>query len=117
MAADQLNKRSKSSNIIRHNTCWETQKAKKKKISHHDLNIKSNISLEWDEKKEQVVPKKEQIGIARRDLTPFLPLLPHSQNALGDVFAAPSELFQLDNLTTLLSYEVRLHLYFVFCIL
>ncbi|CAI9277261.1 unnamed protein product [Lactuca saligna] len=105
MAADQLNKRSKSSNIIRH-TSWETQKAKKKKFSHHDLNIKSNISLEWDEKKEQVVPKKEQIGVARRDLTPFLPLLPHSQNALGDVFAAPSELFQLDNLTSLLSYEV-----------
>ncbi|KAL4567940.1 hypothetical protein LXL04_023536 [Taraxacum kok-saghyz] len=105
MAADQLNKRSKASNVIRH-TSYELQKAKKKKFSHHDLNMKSSISLEWDDKKEQVVPKKEQIGIARRDLTPFLSVLPHSQNALGDVFAAPSELFKLDNLAGLLSYEV-----------
>lgn len=105
MAADQLNKRPKISNIIRH-TSWELQKAKKKKSSHYDLNMRSSISLQWDDKKEHVVPKKEQISIARRELTPFLPLVSHCQNVLGDVFAAPPELFELDNLTGLLSYEV-----------
>lgn len=105
MAADQLNKRSKGSNVIRH-TSWEMQKAKKKKFSHYDLNTKSNISLEWDDKKEHVVPKKEQISIARRELTPFLPFDANDQNVLGDVFAAPSELFELNNLTGLLPYEV-----------
>lgn len=105
MAADQLNKRPKVSNVIRH-TSWEMQKVKKKKFSHYDLNTKSNISLEWDSKKERVVSKKEQISIACRELIPFLPHVSHCQNVLGDVFAAPSELFELNNLTGLLSYEV-----------
>ncbi|XP_024962726.1 uncharacterized protein LOC112502936 isoform X2 [Cynara cardunculus var. scolymus] len=105
MAADQLNKRPKVTNIIRH-TSWELQKVKKKKFSHYDLNPRSSISLQWDDKKEHVVPKKEQISIARRELAPFLPLVLHCQNVLGDVFAAPPELFELDNLMGLLSYEV-----------
>ncbi|KAI3666073.1 hypothetical protein L6452_44711 [Arctium lappa] len=100
-----LNKRHKVSNNIRH-TSWGLQKAKKKKSSHYDLSTRSSISLQWDDKKEHVVPKKEQISIARRELTPFLPLVSHCQNVLGDVFAAPPELFELDNLTGLLSYEV-----------
>lgn len=105
MAADQLNKRPKVSNIIRH-TSWELQNVKKKKSSHYDLNMRSSISLQWDDKKGHVVPKKEQISIARRELTPFLPSVSHCQNVLGDVFAAPPELFELYNLTGLLSYEV-----------
>ncbi|KAJ9564230.1 hypothetical protein OSB04_000196 [Centaurea solstitialis] len=106
MAADQLNKRPKVSNITRH-TSWELQKPKKKKkSSHYDINTRSSISLQWDDKKEHVVPKKEQISIARRELAPFLPLASHCHNVLGDVFAAPPELFELDNLTGLLSYEV-----------
>lgn len=105
MAADQLNKRSKVNNVIRH-TFWEMQKAKKKKYSHYDLNTKSSISLEWDDKKEQVVPKKQQISIARRELTPFLPLVGNYQSVIGDVFAVPPELFELNNLNGLLSFEV-----------
>ncbi|GJX95670.1 putative nuclear factor related to kappa-B-binding protein, partial [Tanacetum coccineum] len=105
MAADQLNKRSKVSNVAHHSS-WELQKTKKTKFSHHDLNTRSSISLKWDDKKKHVVPKKEQISIARRELTPFLPCVPHRQNVLGDVFAAPSELFELNDLTDLLSYEV-----------
>ncbi|PWA74987.1 nuclear factor related to kappa-B-binding protein [Artemisia annua] len=70
------------------------------------LDEKSSISVEWDDKKKHVVPKKEQISIACRDLTPFLPNVPHRQNVPGDVFAAPSELFELNDLTGLLLYEV-----------
>ncbi|PWA98201.1 hypothetical protein CTI12_AA000160 [Artemisia annua] len=105
MAADQLNKCSKVSNVT-HHTSWELQKTKKAKFSHYELNTRSSISLEWDDKKNHVVPKKEQISIARRELAPFLPCVPHHQNVLGDVFAAPSELFELNDLTGLLSYEV-----------
>ncbi|KAK9064693.1 hypothetical protein SSX86_016075 [Deinandra increscens subsp. villosa] len=105
MAADKLNKRSKVSNDIRH-TSWEMQKVKKKKYPHFDLNTKSRISLEWDDKKERVVSKKDQIGIAHRELIPFLPFVAHHQNVIGDVFAAPPELFELTDLTGLLSYEV-----------
>ncbi|KAJ0692709.1 putative nuclear factor related to kappa-B-binding protein [Helianthus annuus] len=105
MAADKLNKSSKVSNGICH-TSWEIQKVKKKKHRRYDLNTKSRICLEWDDKKERVVPKKEQISIAQRELTPFLPFVAHYQNVLGDVFAAPPELFELNNLTGLLSYEV-----------
>ena len=105
MAADQLNKCSNVSNVT-HHTSWELQKTKKAKFSHYELNTGSSISLEWDEKKKHVVPKKEQISIARRELTTFLPHVPHHQNVLGDVFEAPSELFELNDLTGLLSYEV-----------
>ncbi|KAI7730694.1 hypothetical protein M8C21_032303 [Ambrosia artemisiifolia] len=104
MAADKLNKRSKVSNGICH-TSWEIQKVKKK-YPHYDLNTKSRICLEWDDKTKSVVSKKEQISIAQRELTPFLPFVAHHQNAIGDVFAAPPELFELNNLTGLLSYEV-----------
>ncbi|KAJ0667583.1 putative nuclear factor related to kappa-B-binding protein [Helianthus annuus] len=107
MAADQLNKRYKVSNAVHnHHTSWEMQKVKRKKFSHYESNTKSRISLEWDDKKECVVSKKEQISIASRELTPFLPLVANYQNALGDVFTAPTELFELNNLTGLLSYEV-----------
>ncbi|XP_071702464.1 uncharacterized protein [Rutidosis leptorrhynchoides] len=82
------------------------QKSKKKKVSHHDLNTKSSIFLEWDQKKEQVVSKREQISIARRELTPFIPSVSKYRTVLGDVFEAPSELFELESLTGLISYEV-----------
>nr|XP_043605953.1 uncharacterized protein LOC122578128 isoform X2 [Erigeron canadensis] len=105
MAEDQLKKRSNLSNVIHHNP-WAVQKAKKKKVYHYDLDTKSTIALEWDNKKEHVVPKKEQIGIAYRELIQFLPFDAKNENILGDVFAAPPELFELNNLTGLLSYEV-----------
>ncbi|XP_076895930.1 uncharacterized protein LOC143548722 [Bidens hawaiensis] len=105
MAADKLSKRSKVSNDIPH-ASWEIQKVKKKKYSRFDSNTKSHISLEWDDKKEHVVSKKEQISIAQRELAPFLPYGANYQNVLGDVFEAPLELFELSDLTGLLSYEV-----------
>ncbi|KAI7754119.1 hypothetical protein M8C21_014863, partial [Ambrosia artemisiifolia] len=81
-------------------------KVKRKKFSHYESNTKSRISLEWNDKKECVVSKKEQISIACRELTPFSPLVENYQSVLGDVFTAPTELFELKNLTGLLSYEV-----------
>ncbi|KAL8229056.1 hypothetical protein R6Q57_013956 [Mikania cordata] len=105
MAADKLNKRYKVSNDSPH-TSWEMQKVKRQKYPHYDLYTKSRISLEWDDKKECVISKKEQIGIAHRELSPFLPFVARYQNVLGDVFAASPELFELNSLTGLLSYEV-----------
>lgn len=107
MAADQLNKRSNATSVVGY-TSREHHKVKKKKVEtpHNDLNMRSNISLEWDEKKKSVVAKREQIGIARRELIPFLDTVPHRYNILADVFTAPHEIFELENLTKVLSYEV-----------
>ncbi|KAG5252143.1 glutamic acid-rich protein [Salix suchowensis] len=85
---------------------WEPYRTKKKKKSKHDLNEKSLISLEWDGNRKKVVAKREQIGISQRDLRPFIDYVPQYHNLLADVFPVPREIFELKNLTEVLSNEV-----------
>lgn len=71
-------------------------------------NAKSLISLEWDGNRKKVVAKKEQIGISQRDLMPFADSVLHYHNPLADVFDVPREIFELQNLAEVLSYEVTI---------
>ncbi|CAK9142212.1 unnamed protein product [Ilex paraguariensis] len=61
--------------------------------------MRSNICLEWDDKKKSVIAKREQISISRRELFPFIDAVPHCSNILADVFTVPHEIFELENLT------------------
>lgn len=107
MAADQQLKHLRRSNLLGY-TSREQRRAKKKKLGaiQDDLNTRSSISLNWDEKSKSVVAKREQIGISRRDLASFLDILPHCNGKLADVFAVPQEIFELENLVDILSYSV-----------
>jgi hypothetical protein len=107
MAADQRRKRLHSASLM--GSSSRQQHRLKRKISglpHNDVNMKSHISLEWDGNKKRVVAKREQIGLSWRDVRPFNDSVPPHQNSLADVFAIPQEIFELENLTGILSYEV-----------
>ncbi|XP_057465766.1 uncharacterized protein LOC130755395 [Actinidia eriantha] len=105
MAADQRKKRLNTASII---SSREQGRVKKKKLGslQSDLNMRSDISLKWDDKKNSVVAKREQIGLTRRDLLPFIDYVPRCVNILADVLAVPHEIFELNNLKEVLSYEV-----------
>ncbi|KAL3813942.1 hypothetical protein ACJIZ3_015210 [Penstemon smallii] len=107
MAADQRKKRANTANLVGC-TSRDQYRVKRKRLElpQHELNMRPNISLEWDNKKKSVVSKKEQIGIPRRHLNPFIETNPHGNNALADVFTVPQEIFELKNLSAVLSYEV-----------
>ncbi|GFZ16268.1 hypothetical protein Acr_25g0006770 [Actinidia rufa] len=106
MAADQRKKRLNTASII---NSREQGRVKKKKLGslQSDLNMRSDISLKWDDKKNSVVAKREQIGLTRRDLLPFIDYVPRCLNILADVLAVPHEIFELDNLKEVVSYEER----------
>lgn len=89
---------------------WESSKMKKKKLnsSKSDLDAKSLISLKWDVNQNKVVARREQIGISRRDLRPFIDCVPQCHNVLADVFSLPPEIFKLKNLAEVLTYEVTI---------
>ncbi|KAF5958609.1 hypothetical protein HYC85_005834 [Camellia sinensis] len=105
MAADQRKKRLTTASVT---SFQEKGREKKKKFGllQCDLNVRSNISLKWDDKRKSVVAKREQISLKRRDLIPFIDYVPHCHNILADVLVVPHEIFELDNLKEVLSYEV-----------
>ncbi|KAG6748594.1 hypothetical protein POTOM_048523 [Populus tomentosa] len=103
MAADQRRKRLNGASLAGCSS-REPYRMKKNK-SKNGLNAKSLISLEWDGNRKKVVAKKEQIGISQRDLMPFVDSVLHYHNPLADVFAVPREIFELQNLAEVLSYE------------
>lgn len=110
MAADQWRKRLNGVSV---GGCspLEDYKMKKRKLGslQNGLNSKSNISLKWDESKKKVIAKQEQIGISRRISKPFTDSVLGSKTVLGhlaDAFSVPQEIFELENLTEVLSYEV-----------
>ncbi|XP_011024756.1 PREDICTED: uncharacterized protein LOC105125823 isoform X1 [Populus euphratica] len=105
MAADQRRKRLNGASLEGCSS-WGPYRTKKKKKPKHDLNAKSLISLEWDGNRKKVVAKREQIGISQRDLRPFIDSVPQYQNLLADAFPVPREIFELKNLTEVLSNEV-----------
>lgn len=107
MAADQRRKRLRGASII--GSSSRQQHTLKRKISglpHNDSNMKSHISLEWDGNQKRVVARREQIGLSWRDVRSFNDSAPPHQNTLADVLAIPQEIFELENLTGVLSYEV-----------
>ncbi|KAJ6680336.1 NUCLEAR FACTOR KAPPA-B-BINDING PROTEIN [Salix purpurea] len=104
MAADQRRKRRNGASLAGCSSL-EPNRMKRKNKSKNDLNAKSLISLEWDVNRKKVVAKREQIGIGQRDLMPFVDSVPHNHNPLADVFAVPREIFDLQNLEEVLSYE------------
>lgn len=106
MAAGQQKKRLASSNL--HEKCRWKKKKKKRDSSDYMLNFKSRVHLEWDERLKKALAKSEQIGVAWRDMAPFIDGAPRFHLAVADVFSVPREIFNLHNLTELLSYEVNL---------
>ncbi|GAV82808.1 hypothetical protein CFOL_v3_26259, partial [Cephalotus follicularis] len=107
MAADQLRKRLNGANMAGCGSS-EQYRMKKKKLESPESNLyaKSHISLEWDGIQKTVVAKKEQISISWRDLRPFIDSVPYSRSFIADVLSIPEEIFELDNLTEVISYEV-----------
>lgn len=103
MAAGQQKKRLSSSNL------HEQYKGKKKKkldTSDYMLSLRPHIHLEWDHSKKQALAKKEQVGITWKDMSPFLDYVPQRRSGLADVLSIPGEIFGLENLKEVLSYEV-----------
>lgn len=86
----------------------QPSRAKRKSLGSTQcgLNMRSHISLNWDDNKKRVVAKREQIAISWRDLSPFINSVPHCPNILADIWAIPPEIFELKGLTEVLSFEV-----------
>ncbi|GMI93946.1 hypothetical protein like AT5G13950 [Hibiscus trionum] len=107
MGADQQRKRLNRASIAGCNFQGQYRNKKKRLESlQNDLNTKSCISLEWDENQKKVVAKRDQIGLSQRHVKPFTDSTKHYNSALADVLTLPNEIFDLDNLTEVLSYEV-----------
>ncbi|KAG4401800.1 hypothetical protein AAZX31_02G063100 [Glycine max] len=107
MAADQRRKRVNGANIAGYGS-REQHRIKRKNLGlvQNDLNMRPHISVEWDGNHKKVVAKWEQIGISWRQMKPFINLVSNDHKILADVFAVPQEIFELDNLSEVLSYEV-----------
>ncbi|XP_039008281.1 uncharacterized protein LOC120136256 [Hibiscus syriacus] len=109
MAADQRRKRLHGASITGCNSLDQC-KTKKKKLklepSRNDSNTKCCISLEWDGNKKKVVAKREQIGLSQRHLRSFTESTTHCHRVLADVLTLCPEIFELEDLTEVLSYEV-----------
>nr|KJB70713.1 hypothetical protein B456_011G088500 [Gossypium raimondii]KJB70714.1 hypothetical protein B456_011G088500 [Gossypium raimondii]KJB70715.1 hypothetical protein B456_011G088500 [Gossypium raimondii] len=107
MAADRQRKRLNGASIAGCNF-KDQYRTKKKKLDslQNDLNTKSCISLEWDGNQKKVVAKRDQIGLSWRHLRPFTDSTIHYHRVLADVLTLPHEIFDLENLTEVLSYEV-----------
>ncbi|KAK7271071.1 hypothetical protein RJT34_26677 [Clitoria ternatea] len=107
MAADQRRKRVNGANIVGYGS-REQHRAKRKNLGlvQNDINMRSHISVEWDGNQKRVVAKREQIGISRRQVKPFVNFVSNDHKVLADVFTVPQQIFDLDNLSEVLSYEV-----------
>lgn len=116
MAADQRRKRLHGSSIIG-SSSREQHKVKRKNLGlpHNESNTKAHISLQWDGNQKRVVAKREQIGVSRRDLRPFNGSVPEHHNTIADVFAIPQEIFELEDLTEVLSHEVPMVSWYTKC--
>lgn len=107
MAADQ---RRKGLNGAVADTSLRDKSRRKKKqvglLQNNGFRVKPYVSLEWDASRKRVIAKREQIGLSWRNLRRFTEPLPHGHKILADAFDVPLELFELENLDGVLSYEV-----------
>lgn len=123
MAADQRRRRLNSSTVVGCSSREQREqyRTKKKKVGlpQDGLSMRSNISLEWDEKSKCVVAKREQIGMLQRDLAPFMKQIDavsHCYSSLADILTVPHETFELKDLAGVLSYEVTITMSYFPCI-
>ncbi|RDX63395.1 hypothetical protein CR513_58180, partial [Mucuna pruriens] len=107
MAADQRRKRVNGANIVGYGS-REQHRNKRKNLGlvQNDLNMRSHISVEWDGNQKRVVAKREQIGTSWRQMKPFTNSVSNDHKVLADVFTVPQEIFDLNNLSEVLSNEV-----------
>jgi len=103
MAAGQQKKRLISSSLHGH---YRGKKKKKLDSSDYVLNLRPQIYLEWSDSQKKAVAKREQIGITWTDMTPFVDSVPQCRSGLADMFCVPREIYNLNNLMEVLSYEV-----------
>lgn len=103
MAAGQQKKRLISSSLHDH---YRGKKKKKTDSSDYVLNLRSQIYLEWNDSQKKAVAKREQIGLTWADTAPFVDSIPQGHLGLADVFRVPQEIYSLNNLMEVLSYEV-----------
>ncbi|KAF8408520.1 hypothetical protein HHK36_007676 [Tetracentron sinense] len=107
MVTDQQKKRLKAASIVSCNLQEQYWAKEKSLVSPKNvLNMRSHIFLEWDDNQKRAVAKREQIGITWRDVAPFIDHVSHCHPSLADVFAIPQDIFELENLNGVLSYEV-----------
>lgn len=109
MAADQRRKRLNGASMVSYDSP-EQYRTKKKNfgLARSDLTMKSHVSVEWDGNHQRVVAKREQIGISWRQMRPFANFAHNGHKVLADVLAIPQEIFGLDSLSEVLSYEVTI---------
>lgn len=105
MAADQKRKRVNGASIVGYGS-REQHRTKRKNPGLVPNDMRSHISVEWDRNQKIVVAKREQIGISWRQMKPFVNYVSNDHKVLADVFTVPQEIFDLDNLSEVLSYEV-----------
>ncbi|GAU21289.1 hypothetical protein TSUD_286990 [Trifolium subterraneum] len=105
MAADQRRKRLNGASIVGYGS-KEQHRTKRKNPGLVQNGMRSHISVEWDNNRKIVVAKREQIGISWRQMKPFVNYVSKDHKVLADVFTVPEEIFDLDNLSEVLSYEV-----------
>lgn len=107
MAADQRKRRLNTAPALGYGT-QEQYRAKKRDLRspQYDFNFNTHISLKWDDNGKRVVAKEDQIGMSWRHLRSFVPTAPCGNTKLADVLTVPTEVFQLNDLTGILSYEV-----------
>lgn len=104
MAAGQQRKQLRNPKL--HEQC-RTKKKRRLDSSDNILCLSSQVNLEWNVSKKAVVAKKEQLGLTWTDMLPFVCSVTKS-SAIADVVSVPSEIFDLDNLSEVLTYEVCL---------
>ncbi|CAK8565405.1 unnamed protein product [Lathyrus sativus] len=105
MAADQKRKRVNGASIVSYGA-REQHRTKRKNLDLVPNDMRSHISVEWDRNKKIVGAKHEQIGISWRHMKPFVNYVSNDHKVLAYVFRVPQEIFDLDNLSEVLSYEV-----------
>lgn len=105
MAADQRKRRLNSASTSFCYGFQEQYKAKKRDLRSpkYDFNFNTHVSLKWDDNGKRVVAKDDQIGISYRHLAPSAPC---SNTKLADIVTVPRGVFELNDLSQVLSYEV-----------
>ncbi|KAH7663999.1 Nuclear factor related to kappa-B-binding protein [Dioscorea alata] len=106
MAAGQQKKRLTSSNL--HDQYRGKKKKQKQQLDPSDyvLNFRSHVQLEWDDSRNRVIGKKEQVGVTWTDMAPFIDSPHPHYSGLADILSVPPAIFDLENLMEVLSYEV-----------
>ncbi|KAK9725427.1 hypothetical protein RND81_05G142600 [Saponaria officinalis] len=104
MAADQRKRRLNSTTAPYGCGIQEQYRAKKRDLRslQYEFNHNNHVSLKWDDNAKVVVAKEDQIGLSSRHLAQFGLV---SSAKLADVVVVPKEVFQLNDLTEVLTFE------------